>query len=111
MSGIMKDFIDHLTALENDHFQLIGKIAAFIAASKENEGGLEMAVMSMVTALGQMGVLIPPNAIMWYPGSSGHIGATSEGKKSWAMDDAPHVGRNMVRLINLLREHPIEWGM
>lgn len=64
MSGVMKDFIDHLTALENDGFKLEGKVAAFIAATKENEGGVEMAVMSMVTALAQMGVLIPPNSIM-----------------------------------------------
>lgn len=107
MSGIMKDFIDHLTALENDRFQLEGKIAAFIAASKENEGGVEMAAMSMVTALAQMGVLIPPNAVMWHPGKW----VTTEGAtESWAMHDAPRVGKNMVVLVKLLREHPIEWS-
>jgi multimeric flavodoxin WrbA len=107
MSGIMKDFLDHLTALENDGFQLEGKAAAFIAASKENEGGVEMAAMAMVTALAQMGVLIPPNAVMWYPGKW----VTAERPlDAWARDDAPKVGRNMVQLVRLLREHPIDWG-
>ena len=107
MSGAMKDFIDHLTPLENDGFQLEGKIAAFIAASKENEGGVEMAVMSMVTALAQMGVLIPPNAVLWYPGA---WKTTIKRYDSWAKEDAPKVGRNMVRLINMLQKNPIKWS-
>ncbi|MBI4215036.1 NAD(P)H-dependent oxidoreductase [archaeon] len=60
MSGIMKDFVDHLTALENKNSALEGKVGVFIAASKENEGGLEMAATSMAVALAQMGVMIPP---------------------------------------------------
>jgi multimeric flavodoxin WrbA len=106
MSGVMKDFIDHLTALENKDFQLEGKVAACIAASKENEGGLEMAAMSMVTALIQMGVLFPPNAVLWYPGK--WVTAEKE-YPEWAKDDAPRVGRNMVRLVEVLRKNPIEW--
>ena len=106
MSGVMKDFIEHLTALENKDFQLEGKIAAFIAASKENEGGIEMAAMSMVTALVQMGVLIPPNGVMWHPGTW----VTNEKRiKNWAQEDAPKVGKNMVKLINHLKKHPIYW--
>jgi multimeric flavodoxin WrbA len=107
MSGVMKDFIDHLTPLENDGFQLEGKVAAFIAASKENEGGLEMAVMSMVTALAQMGVLIPPNSVMWYPGG---WSTTNKKVNSWAKEDAPKVGRNMVKLIKILKKNKIEWS-
>ncbi len=107
MSGIMKEFIDHLTPLENSGSQLEGKVAAFIAASKENEGGQEMAVMSMVTALSQMGVLIPPNAIMWHPGKW----STAENiTESWAKEDAPKVGRNIVTLTRILQEQPINWS-
>lgn len=107
MSGVMKEFIEHLTALENDHFKLQGKIASFIAVSKENEGGVEMAVMAMVAAVGQMGVLIPPNAIMWHPG----IWVNSSGvPHSWAKEGAGLVGENMVRLAQLLKERPIDWG-
>lgn len=107
MSGVMKDFIDHLTALENENFGLEGKLAAFIAASKENEGGIEMAAMSMVTALAQMGVLIPPNSILWYPGTWVTAKHTIE---AWAKQDAPKLGRNMVALTQLLRDHPINWS-
>jgi multimeric flavodoxin WrbA len=107
MSGIMKDFIDHLTALENDGFKLEGKVATFIAASKENEGGIEMAAMSMVAALAQMGVLIPPNAIMWHPGDW----HTAKGAHhNWAKKWAPLAGKNMVKVINLLKENPIDWN-
>lgn len=107
MSGVMKDFIDHLTALENKNFQLLGKVAAFIAATQENAGGLEMANLAMVAALGQMGVLIPPNGMMWYPSSY----ATAEGSASdWAKEDAPIVGRNMVKIIELLKTNPIKWS-
>jgi len=107
MSGIMKDFIDHLTALENNGFKLEGKIAAFIAATKENEGGVEMAAMSMVTALAQMGVLIPPNSVMWYPGD---WHTAKKIYNSWAKKDAHLVGRNMVKLIKLLKKNPIPWS-
>jgi len=107
MSAVMKDFIEHLTPLENDGFALQGKIAAFIAASKENEGGVEMAAMSMVAPLAQMGVLIPPNAVMWYPS---YWSNTRDEKVLWAKEDAPKVGRNMVRLIKQLKENPIDWS-
>ena len=107
MSAVMKDFIEHLTPLENDGFALQGKVAAFIAASKENEGGVEMAAMSMVTPIAQMGMLIPPNAIMWYPSFWSNA---REEKLAWAKDDAPRVGRNMVRLIEQLKSNPIDWS-
>ncbi len=107
MSAAMKDFIEHLTPLENDGFLLQGKVAAFIASSKENEGGLEMAAMDMVAPLAQMGVLIPPNAIMWYPS---YWSNAKQEKISWAEDDAPKVGHNMVRLIETLRTNPIDWS-
>jgi multimeric flavodoxin WrbA len=106
MSAVMKDFIEHLTPLENDGFALQGKVAAFIAASKENEGGVEMAAMSMVAPMTQMGVLIPPNAVMWYPS---YWSNAREEKVAWAKEDTPKVGRSMVRLIEQLKTTPIDW--
>ena len=107
MSAVMKNFIEHLTPLENDGFKLQGKLAAFIAASKQNEGGVEMAAMSMVAPLAQMGCLIPPNAIMWYPAN---WSSAKEEHIGWAKEDAPKVGRNMVKLIQRLRADPIDWN-
>ncbi|MBI4087079.1 flavodoxin family protein [Candidatus Kaiserbacteria bacterium] len=106
MSAVMKNFIEHLTPLESDGFHLEGKLAAVIAASKENEGGVEMAAMAMVAPLMQMGMLMPPNSVMWYPGQ--WMGGRTD-YTDWAKREAPEVGRSMVELISLLREHPIEW--
>ena len=106
MSGAMKDFIDRLTPLEHDGFLLVGKLACVIAASKENEGGRESAAMTLVSPLMQMGFLLPPGAVRWYPGTW----TTTKGKtKSWAEEDSSKVGTHMVYLINLLRKHPIRW--
>lgn len=101
MSGMMKTFIDRLTPLENDGFKLEGKLAAFIAVSKEGEGGAEMAAMSMVAALLQMGVMIPSNAVLWYPGKWVRADGVDE---SWAFSDAPKVGKAMVKLSKLLKK-------
>lgn len=100
MSGVMKTFIDRLTPLESEGNQLEGKLAAFIAASKENHGGAESAAMAMATALLQMGVMIPPNGIMWHPGAWEFDGKE---QASWAMNDAPRVGKTIVNLIEALR--------
>ena len=107
MSAVMKSFIEHLTPLENDGYKLEGKLAALIAASKEDEGGKEMAVMSMAAPLGQMGFMIPPNAMIWYPGDW----YTTSGKhKDWAIDTAAAVGVSMTKLIKLLGDNPIVWS-
>lgn len=66
-----------------------------------------MAVMSMVAALAQMGVLIPPNAVMWYPGA---WKTTTKKYDSWAKEDAPKVGRNIMKLVNLFQKNPITWS-
>src|SRR3989344_4621445 len=68
MSGVMKNFIDRLTPIENDGFSICGKVAICIAASKENEGGLELAALNIVSAVTQMGALIPPGGVLWAPG-------------------------------------------
>lgn len=107
MSAAMKDFIERLTALENEDYALEGKVASFIATSKENEGGVEMAAMSMVMAVAQMGVLIPPNAIIWSPGDWKSAHETSV---DWAWDHAKYVGKNMVDLITLFNKEQIIWS-
>lgn len=107
MSGAMKDFIDRLTPFENDGYRLEGKIAAIIASSKENEGGRHSAAMSLASPLLQMGFMLPPLSVMWYPGKW----STSNKKiKSWGEEDAPKVGKNMVCLIKLLRQNKIRWS-
>jgi len=95
MSGPMKTFIDRLTPLENE-YKLTGKIAAFIAVSKENQGGTEFAAISMLIPIVQMGFIIPPFSVLWYPSDAQQAQGTKE--TCWAFNDAPFVGRNMVKL-------------
>lgn len=95
MSGLMKTFIDRLTPLENE-YKLTGKIAAFISASKKNHGGTEFAAMSMLIPIIQMGFIVPPFSVLWYPSGVQQAGGAEE--TQWAFSDAPYVGRNMVLL-------------
>jgi len=104
LSGMMKNFIDRLTPLENE-YKLNGKIAAFVAASKENQGGTEFAAMSMLIPIIQMGFMVPPFSVLWYPSSVKQAGNKTE--EDWAITDAPLVGRNMVRLAE--RTKDIRW--
>lgn len=106
MSAEMKKFIERLTPLTNTGARLMGKVAAFVAHSKENAGGVETAALDMAKCLLQMGVIITPYSVLWYPSNDPSAMIKEE---AWAFADAPHVGRNMVRLINLLKEHPIHW--
>lgn len=107
MSGAMKDFIDRLTALENENFALQRKVAACIAASRINEGGVATAALMMVMAITQMGMYMPPNGIMWYPGD---WHKARETVKDFSKVDAPNVGRNMVRMIHALAEPDFVWS-
>jgi hypothetical protein len=45
--------------------------------------------------------------MMWYP--SKWVSTKNE-HTSWAREDAPIVGRNMVKLIKQLKENPIDWS-
>jgi multimeric flavodoxin WrbA len=103
MSSAMKLFLERLSPLENERFsEMKGKVAMFISASMENEGGLEMATMSMVTAVLQMGFLVMPEGAMWHPATWN----TEQGKvASFAETDAPKVGKEMVELCRILKEH------
>lgn len=106
MSAEMKKFIERLTPLTNTGMRLMGKVAAFVAHSKENAGGVEAAALDMAKCLLQMGVIITPYSVLWYPSNDP---SARETEKSWAFSDAPRVGKNMVELITLLKEHPIRW--
>jgi hypothetical protein len=38
------------------------------------------------------------------------MGDVGEDRRVVGMEEAPRVGKNMVELVKLLREHPIEWS-
>jgi len=96
VSGLMKNFIDRLTCLECSGFLLEGKIAGFIAATKEDEGGRLMPLLNMAGVMSHMGMIIPPYSLIFYPGI--------EENKNWAVEDTKLLGKNMVMLAKLLKD-------
>jgi multimeric flavodoxin WrbA len=99
MSGLMKNFVDRLTCLACSGYLIKGKVAGYIAASKESEGGRETAAASMLTAMTHLGLISPPFAMIWYPGL--------EDEYNWALKDTVVLGKNMVEMCKLLKK--IKW--
>ena len=104
-SGVMKNFIDRLTALENMiHIDgkswLDGKVAGFIATG--NDSGAMMAVAQMMVIMNSMGVVIPP----WSMAYTNELVDPLE--KEAFVTDALNVGRNVVLMIKAMRGEKIE---
>ncbi len=96
VSALMKNFIDQLTILELKNFDLEGKVAGFISTTEE-DGGLK-AILDMAGPLNQMGLLIPPHAMVFY---NKRVANKSEHK--WMERDAKLLGRNMVKLAGMTK--------
>ncbi len=91
-SGVVKNFIDRLTAMENMIFiegrsRLEGKVAGFIAVG--NDSGSIMTTGYLALVLNQMGVAIPPWAMAYY----NSMKPVYENKN--VLLDAANVGRNV----------------
>ncbi len=104
-SGVMKNFIDRLTALENMiHIDgkswLDGKVAGFIATG--NDSGAMMAVAQMMVIMNSMGVIIPP----WSMAYTNELGDPLE-KESF-VTDALNVGRSVSLTIRAMRGEKVE---
>jgi len=97
-SGLMKNFIDRLTCLEENGFMLKGKIGAALAVSTES-GGEEVANL-MISILNEMGLVIPPFAAPFF----------SQTKGSWFVRDLRLLGQNIVRLAVALKNNKLNLG-
>jgi len=109
MSGLMKNFIDRLTNLATRGYKLEGKIGVFIASSKEDEGGKVIASMSMALALNHLGLLIPPYSILFYPGKEEVVLKNKVVWVDWELKDSKLIGKNIVRLCEILRKTKFKW--
>ncbi len=93
VSGLLKNFIDRLTSMENMIYHvgkslLDGKVAGFIAVG--NDTGAIMAIVYMMATLNSMGVHIPPWALAYH-----HSTEDISSNKN-AFYDAYNVGYNIV---------------
>ncbi len=100
-NGVLKNFIDRLTSLENmiDHVGkslLEGKVAGFIAAGSDS--GVMMAISYMVVAFNSMGVHIVP----W---SMAYTHSQDPTEDVQAMMDAYNVGLLVTKIARILMKN------
>ncbi len=96
MSALMKNFIEHITSLEECRdFALEGKVASFIATCEEDGG--QKVISDMAAPLIHMGLIIPPYSMLFH---NRHMAEKSE--KAWQKDDHRLVGANIVHMARIL---------
>jgi multimeric flavodoxin WrbA len=101
MSGLMKNFIDRLTAcdmIEPPVFD--GKIVGFIATAGME--GSEQTILSMLAPLSSMGAIMVPYSDVF----------SNEGKvwrSEFGINAEKRLARNMVNLIKLVKEKQGKW--
>lgn len=91
MSGLMKNFIDRLTATEKD-WMLENKVAGFVATGSRYEDGSMMAMMAMAVAVNHLGMVIFPYSMLYFRGGSG---------PDWVKKDHRTFAQRMLHMIKL----------
>ena len=95
MSGMMKNLIDRLTALENEGKLLDGKVGAIVVTGTED--GAMQTILGLMGTLNDMGVLFPPYGFTY------SIGFEDITKDREAIHYATLVGKNVVKLCELTK--------
>lgn len=96
ISGLMKNFIDLLTALENVEKLLENKVAGCVISMEED--GAVNAASQILIPLNFMGVLIPPFAITYARGDL----FSSENEDT--LRELDLIGKNLVKFARILNE-------
>lgn len=95
--GILKNFIDNLTQLEEDDFLLEGKVAGFIVHSPQ--GGEIGALQAMALPLNHMGVVLPPYCCIFYRGP----------QDDWVEQDCKDLAKRMLVQIEAQKQLGMKW--
>jgi multimeric flavodoxin WrbA len=93
VSGLVKNFIDRLTSLENNGFLLEEKVFAAISPAQES-GGDEVSHY-LISTFNEMGCIIPPFATPFFD---------EGGKGTWRKQELEILGRNIVRLARVIKK-------
>ena len=96
--GILKDFIDSLTPLEENDFMLEGKVAGFIVYSPQ--GGETEVLENLAMTFNQMGVLLPPYSLIFYRGVK---------EDNWAFEDSKLLAKRMISAITAQKQLGLKW--
>jgi len=101
-SALLKVLIERMTSLENmGAFMLRGKVAGIVVVGEE--GGAIMAASSLLITLTHMGFAIPPLGVAYM------LRRWDDSRKTEALEDAAALGHNVVRMAEMLGEHPWDW--
>ena len=95
--GILKNFIDSLTPLEENGFMLEGKVGGFIVYSPE--GGETDVLENLAMTFNQMGIVLVPYSLIFYRGS----------QDKWALDDVKLLAKSMIQQIQAQRKLQFNW--
>lgn len=90
--GILKNFVDNLTPLEENGFLLEGKVAGILVYSPE--GGETTVLETLALTFNQMGVAIPPYALIFFRGPA----------DKWALKDASMLARSIINEVKIQRQ-------
>jgi multimeric flavodoxin WrbA len=93
VSGLVKNFIDRLTSLENNGYLLEGKI--FAAVSPAQESGGDEVSHYLISTFNEMGCIIPPFATPFL---------NEKGRGTWQKKELEILGRNIVRLVRVIKK-------
>ena len=95
--AVLKNLLDNLTPLEENGFQLEGKVAGFIVYSPQ--GGESAVLQNMAMVLNQMGMIIPPYAMIFYRGP----------QDTWVHQDVINLAKRMMVEIEAEKELQLKW--
>ena len=94
-SGLLKNFIDRLTCLENQGKLLDGKVAGFVVTGKED--GAMQTIMPLMATLNDMGFIFPPYAFTY------SVGFLNVEEDEDAIQYARFLGENLVKMARLVK--------
>ncbi len=99
VSGIMKNFLDRLTCLENSGFLLAGKVAGIVTVADET--GSEEVANYLLTFVNENGMITPPFGAAFFD---------NRYKGSWRMKDLDIMAENILRLCKILKKNKLNLG-
>lgn len=93
----LKNFIDHLTILEEYGYHLEGKVAGVVTFSPHG-GGTDV-VSNLALVLTNMGCVLPPYSLLWF----------GQKEEQWSSRDIDLVAKNMILQIAVERAQGMSW--
>jgi multimeric flavodoxin WrbA len=98
MPGVVKNFIDHLTVLEDNDFMLEGKVAGCIVYTPE--GGGENILQNLAMVFNHMGIVVPPYCLVFDRGD----------KTQWVRDEIPLMVHSLCQQVNAQKNNSFHWN-